>query len=147
MNEYFKQPKESLDKTLELTEIFNNLNESGIAHSITTGELFKSGVEGKETVVQKIKGMNSGHSKDSALFRIAKLYYENDSNIGIALQIADEIQNQDEKTRCLVHLANALITIEGNLDSADSVIEKITVDNKGYEKDYKRVRKEYTDNQ
>ena len=66
------------------------------------------------------------------------MHYENNNDINIALQKANEIQNQNEKTRCLVHLANAVIANEGNSELADKIMEQITEDKQGYAKYYKK---------
>ncbi len=66
------------------------------------------------------------------------MHYENNNDINTALQKANEIQNQAEKVRCLVHLANAVIAKDGNSELADKIMEQITEDKQGYAKYYKK---------
>lgn len=138
MKEHLEQNQESFGDASELNSKFDNLEESEIANSKITGALFKSGKEGEEKVVTTIEKMNDSALKDNALFRIAKMYYENNNDINTALQKVNEIQNQDEKTRCMVHLANAVVARDGNRDLADKIIGQITEDKQGYVKYYKK---------
>jgi hypothetical protein len=146
MNESGEKIPKPLDATFELAKKFDSLDKSGIANSTVTSELFKSGKEGEEKVIKKIGEIKETVFKDTALFRISKLYYEQKKDIQTALQKANEIQDQNEKARCLVHLANVVITSEGNLELADEIIGKITEDKEEYAKHYEKVRKEYIEN-
>jgi predicted S18 family serine protease len=146
MNESIEKNQKPLETTSELTEKFDKLDESGIANSTVTSELFKSGKEGEEKVIKKIGEIKETVFKDTALFRIAKLYYEQKKDIQTALQKANEIQNQNEKVRCLVHLANAVIASEGNFELADKIIGQITEDKEEYTKYYEKVKSEYIEN-
>ncbi|MEK7512520.1 MAG: hypothetical protein AAB575_05950 [Patescibacteria group bacterium] len=143
MKEISEKAIDQADNSFELGKNFDKLNEAEVAGSIVTAKLFESGQAGEETVVKKIKEIKTGHLKDSALFRIAKLYYEHKNDLQTALNTANEIQSQDERARCLVQLAVAVIHKEGNPESADKIIEQITEDNKEYKNYYEKVKKEY----
>lgn len=140
MKGYIQQTRQSFE---ELVDRFDKLDKSNIAHNIATFDLFKSGKKGEEKVLQKINELENGYQKDNLLFRIVKLYYENNNDIQTALKMADEIQNQDEKTRCLVHLANAVINNEGNLKLADEIIGKVKEDNNGYLEYYEKEKQNF----
>lgn len=146
MKEALEQTADQAKKNAELLKSFDALDETGVADSIITGKLFESGQEGALKVVKKISEMKTGHMKDSALFRIAKLYYEFFNDLQSALMMAEKIQNQDEKTRCLVQLAVEVLKKEGNPELADDIIKKVVEDNKEYVKYYEKVKKEYLEN-
>lgn len=141
-------PQNSKKETSEeLSEKFDNLNGFDAVHNTITRELFKDGKGGEEKVLQKINDMEEGYHKNSGFFKIAKMYYEENDDIESALKTADEIQSPEEKTRCLVHLANAVLRKEGNLKLADEITQEITEDDKNYLEYYKKEREKHIENQ
>jgi hypothetical protein len=83
----------------ELKKEFESLDEIGVAHSIITGELLKSGEEGEKIVAEKINSIKNTDIKNDALFRLANFFYENNGDADAALKTVAEINNEDEKSR------------------------------------------------
>src|SRR3989344_3561067 len=132
------KPEQNLEQSLEeLAQKFNTLNGHEAASSKTLEELFSKGEEGQKIILQKIFQLKNSFQKDAVLFRVAKLYYENQNEIEQALELAQAIQNPDEKARCLVQLADAVLKKEGDVESADKIVIKITQDRQGYLEYYK----------
>lgn len=115
---------------------FKELTDDAVANSVVTEKLFLSGQDGEDEVNQRIEKITSEAIKNDARFRIAKLYYEAKNDIDSALKKAEEISNLDEQTRCLVHLAVAVLEKEGDADLADRIVANSKQDNEGYLKFY-----------
>lgn len=128
----------------ELIDNFNALDDLSVAHSVITGKLFDADGEDEtilaQMVVKRIEEIKILGIKDNTFFRIAKLYYENKNNLEEALEMVNKISSTDEQTRCLVHLACAILFKEGNLEKADSIIQKAIQDKHGYIKYYMKER-------
>ena len=141
MNERIKG---ELTPNPELTIKFKNLDDDGVAHSIITGELFSSGQDGEDEVNERIEKIENEAVKNLAKFRIAKLYYEVKQEIESAVKKAGEISDPNEQTRCLVHLAIAVLENEGNLALADQIIIRVKQDDEGYLKFYNKEKERIT---
>ena len=73
------------------------------------------------------------------------MFYEKNDSIGHALDKVEEIENEDERTRCLVQLAVSLINRNGNVEYADEIISGIESDKHGYIEYYNKEKQRYLD--
>ncbi len=119
---------------------FGEMEDDQVANSVITGEIFKSGKEGETEVIQRIDKIGNQAVKDSAWFRLAKIYYDDLNHINAALEMADRISGNDERTRCLVQLAIEALKTEHNLDLVDDIIGKAKMDNQGYLKYFEKEK-------
>jgi hypothetical protein len=140
MNEKIKKEENKPIEFDELSAQFDKLDDQLVANSILTKDLFISGKEGEEAVIERISKLKENYSKNDAFFRVAKLYYENNNDINTALKLVDKISNQEEQSRCLVHLANEVLVREKNIELADEIISRIKEDGKGLKKYYEKER-------
>lgn len=122
---------EKLHERAMLQKAFEAQNNLDFIHSITTKELFEADEEGKRDVETRADLLPES-LRDAAYFRIAKLCYENEGNLPKALLFSEKISNPDEYTRCLVHVANAVLDHEMDVAKAESIIQKVKKDSKGY---------------
>lgn len=124
-----------------------DLKDSKFVHSIETGDLFKSGDEGQEEVLERIEKIENDAIKNDGYFRIAEMFYENNGDMQSALETVREINNEQERARCLVRLAVAILKKEGNLEEADQIAEEAgSLDEQGeYSAYYEKERQDYLD--
>jgi hypothetical protein len=120
----------------EIPAKFKELTDDAVANSAITENLFLSGQDGEDEVNQRIEEIENEAVKNDAKFRIAKLYYEVENDLDSALKKVEEISSLDEQTRCLVHLAIAVLKKEGDSDLADQIVAKSSQDSEGYLKFY-----------
>ena len=142
MNEEIKnivEPEKNFD---ELKRSFGSLDDKSVTHGLLTEKVFLYSIEGEDLVNIRIDQINTSHLKDAALFRIAKIYFEQKKDVENALKKANEITNNEERIRCLVHLAVSVLKTENDISLADSIIERINTENdkQNYLKYYKEIR-------
>ncbi|MDO8669716.1 MAG: hypothetical protein Q7K65_05505 [Candidatus Buchananbacteria bacterium] len=133
------------DELNELSDKLDSLDDEMVASSTVTGELFNLSEDGEDIVIKRIENIEDESAKDEALFRIANLYYRVKQDIDAALSKAGEIDSKDEKTRCLVQLAVAVLNTENNLELADSIIAQAEQDGEGYIKYYQSEKQKFID--
>jgi len=143
-----EQPTQSVmseeEKLAQLNYQFDNLtDEIEIVHGVITGELFRSGVDGERKVLERITKLKGVPEKDAAYFRLAQLVCEEEGNVDVASGLADRIIDQNERARCLVHLASFILQKRGELQLADRLFQKIGEDGKGYGEYYMKLRKDF----
>lgn len=91
--------------------------------------------------IKKVEKISDKTLRDDAWFRIAKMYYETAADLDSAVTTVNKINNSDERNRCLVHLANAVLEKEKDVEKADKIVKNIQDDKYGYLKYYQKNQK------
>ena len=85
------------------------------------------------------EGQRVSQEKDS-LFQQAKKFYEVENDLNRALALAEKITDENERARCLVQLAIAILQNERDGVKADDVVKRIGEDKFGYKVYYEREK-------
>lgn len=105
---------------------FNALSDNEVGNSVLTTELFKTGKNGEEAVINRLEnGKIEAPFKNDAYFRLAKLCYENNpKNTSKAMEMAEKISNPDERVRCFVQIASQALKANNEVQ-AEEIISKV----------------------
>lgn len=100
---------------------------------------------GRQNNIEKLfklsvqEGQSVSQEKDE-LFQRAKMQYEVENDLARALATTEEIKDENERNRCLVHLAISILRKESDLTKADGIMQGIKDDKYGYGEYYEKKR-------
>jgi len=90
-----------------------------------------------------VQGQESSGERDE-LFSFTKKQYEEAGDLDGTLLAAEKIKDQNERNRCLSHIAIAVLRKEKDAVRADSVAARIRDDTLGYREYYEREKRNYS---